>query len=233
MANESDLAIQFINEVLINCTTHNFSSIVFYAIFDNTCTDGTYSLLEEYSEREKRLKTIFASDNKCAVDAYFRGYKEALKSNCDWILEIDSGYSHLPKYIPKFFNKMDNYDCIFGSRFLKESSWDSSISRYIISKGGTLLVNFLLGTKLSDMTSGFELFNKKALSEIVDRGVKSKAGFFQTEIRAYSHKFKITEIPISYVDTSIKKIAWDDIFDAFKNLLRLFFDYRFKTFFIC
>ena len=161
MANERDLAIQFINDVLINCTTPNFSSIMFYAIFDNSCTDGTYSLLVEYSEREKRLKTIFASDSKCAVDAYFRGYKEALNSNCDWILEIDSGYSHLPKHIPKFFNKMDNYDCIFGSRFLKESSWDATISRYIISKGGTLLVNFLLGTKLSDMTSGFELFNKK------------------------------------------------------------------------
>ena len=227
MANESEKSIQFVDEVLNNSSKYEFSSIYFFAIFDNTCKDGTYHLLKEYSIKEKRLIVIFAPDNKCVVDAYFRGYKEALNSNCDWILEIDAGYSHSPKDISKFLNIRSNYDCVFGSRFLKESNLNSSMKRHIISKGGTLLVNFLIGTKLSDMTSGFELFSKKALSEIVEKGVNSKGGFFQTEIRTYAHKFNITEVPITYIDPSKKKMT-KSLMDAFINLFKLFINVRLK-----
>ena len=82
-------------------------------------------------------------------------------------------------------------------------------------------VNLLLGTRLKDMTSGFELFNKKALSWILDQGIYSTGPFFQTEIRTFAHKLKIIEVPITF-DSSTSHFHKNAIVDSFKNLKRLF-----------
>ena len=48
------------------------------------------------------------------VDAYVRGYKQALGRGNDWILEIDAGFSHDPRQIPLFFSEMTKaQDCVF------------------------------------------------------------------------------------------------------------------------
>ncbi len=52
------------------------------------------------------------------------------------------------------------------------------------------------------MTSGFELFSRVALERILVKGIKSRAHFFQTEIRAYCHGMRIREVPISYCNRS-------------------------------
>ena len=53
----------------------------------------------------------------------------------------------------------------------------------IISKGGTVLANWVLKTRMRDMTSGFECFNRKAMERVLEQGISSKTNFFQTEIR--------------------------------------------------
>jgi len=60
---------------------------------------------------------------------------------------------------------------------------NSSFRRFVLSRGGTLLANALLGTKLSDMTSGFEGFHRHIVKELLDHKFRSTAHFFQTELR--------------------------------------------------
>ena len=105
--------------------------------------------------------------------------------------------------------------------FLNGKMTDCAKSRYITSLGGTIISNLLLGTKLSDMTSGFELFKREALQKILDKGILSRGPFFQTEIRAYAHQFRITEVPIHHREAS-HNIGGADLRDAFSNLWRLF-----------
>jgi dolichol-phosphate mannosyltransferase len=221
MANEKETAREFIKQVLKNCK--NFNSITFFAVFDNKCMDGTYQLLKDWQEKPSELNLIWAPENRIVVDAYVRGYKEALDADCDWILEIDAGFSHQPEEIPQFFKKMaQGYDCVFGSRFFPGGDISQApLSRRIISRGGSILTNLLLGTKLMDMTSGFELFTKDTLKMVLDKGIKSKAHFFQTEIKTYCRKLKSAEVPIHYKAPS-KNVNSAVLLDAFKNLLRLF-----------
>lgn len=223
MANENETAIVFVNDVLNICHRYNFKSIKMFTILDNASTDGTLAIMQKFSKFNSEVNVIFAPENKSVVDAYKRGYHEALNANCDWILEIDAGYSHQPSDITKFFETMvKGYDCVFGSRFCKNGSFQEGHKiRYLISKGGTKLTNLLLGTKLSDMTGGFELFSHNALKVILDMGINSKGPFFQTEIRTHAHRFKIKEIPICYRSPShnLRKAA---IYDALHNLWRLF-----------
>lgn len=55
-----------------------------------------------------------------------------------------------------------------------------------------------IGTKLSDMTGGFELFNMRALKQILARGIVSRGPLFRAEIKAFAKGTKISKVPIRY-----------------------------------
>ena len=106
MANERSTASTFVNQVLVQCAKYKFRSIKFFVIFDDKCNDGTFTFLKKIFVLVNEVEIVYAPDNKCVVDAYKKGYTKALNSNCDWILEIDAGFSHQPSDIPIFFLKM-------------------------------------------------------------------------------------------------------------------------------
>lgn len=223
MANERDNAVPFVTDVLDVCGRFPFRSVRMFVILDRKSTDGTLDMLRGVSCRLKELTVVYAPENKCVVDAYVRGYREALEAGSDWILEIDAGYSHQPEDIPGHFAKMiEGYDCVFGSRFCTGGdSTGVSFIRYALSKGGSVVANLLLGTRLKDMTSGFELFSCNTLSAVMTRGIKSRGPFFQTEIKAYLGRLNIAEVPIRYKNAS-HVLTHKSLEDSLSGLWRLF-----------
>ena len=223
MANERETAVRFITSLLRQCDAQDVALVTLFVVIDRKSTDGTRGLLEALRQREPRLCIVWAPENRCVVDAYVRGYREAIAAGCDWILEIDAVYSHQPEDLPAFLEKMvEGYDCVFGSRFceggqVSETPW----KRRVISQGGTLLANLLLGTRLRDMTSGYELFSRPVLQQVLARGIHSRGHFFQTEIKAYCRKFRVAEVPIHYRAAS-NSVNMRVLKDAFANLWRLF-----------
>lgn len=223
MANESATATRFVQEVLAQCDDQGFAAVTFFSVLDHVSKDGTIELMRDLAIREPRLKVVWAPENRSVTDAYIRGYREALNAGCDWILEIDAGYSHQPSDVPQFFEEMDQgYECVFGSRFCEGGTMsESPLKRRIVSRGGTVLANFLLGTTLKDMTSGFELFSREALQNVLRRGIKSRGPFFQTEIKAHCRDLRFAEVPIQYRAPShnLNRVA---LKDALTNLWRLY-----------
>lgn len=221
MANEGDNASRFVTAVLEQCV--GFRSATFFAVLDRATTDNTLEILQTLAGSEPRLRVVWAPENRCVVDAYVRGYKEALASGADWVLEIDAGFSHQPSDMPLFFETMAHgYDCVFGSRFMPGGRMtDGSLKRYLVSRGGTILSNLMLGTRLSDMTSGFELFSRRALEHVLQRGIHSRAHFFQTEIKTYCRNLRLAEVPIHYHAPS-PRLGSSALKDSFRQLWRLF-----------
>jgi len=84
------------------------------------------------------------------------------------------------------------------------------------------LARILLRVEVRDMTSGFQLFNRNAISTLLDIGIKSNGPFFQTEMKFYISKseYKLIEVPISYSDPS-RKIGFADIYESLTSLLKL------------
>jgi len=112
-------------------------------------------------------------------------------------------------------------DCVFGSRFLNGRGFESSSKiRQLVSWGGTVLTNLMLGTHQTDMTSGFELFSREALRMVMDRGVHSRAHFFQTEIKTHCRNLRFVEVPITYRAAS-PRLGSSSLIDAFRQLGRL------------
>ena len=175
-----------------------------YFIVDTVSKDRTLELCRELSQKDSRFVTIWAPENKNVVDAYIRGYKEALKNNHGYIIEMDAGLSHDPAILPKFLEKFnEGYECVFGSRFIKGGSMgDSPPKRKFLSKGGTLLANSLLSSSLHDMTSGYQGFTKKIVGRFTSYSLKSVAHFYQTELRYLLRKSKYVEVPIRYKSPS-------------------------------
>jgi len=221
MANEGDNAAAFALATLKQCV--GFHSVMFLAVVDKASTDNTREVLEDLARTNPAVVVVWSPENRCAVDAYLRGYKEAMARQADWILEIDAGFSHQPEDIPQFFDQMEKgYDCVFGSRFMRGGQiTEGSSKRYFVSRMGTLLSNLLLGTQLADMTSGFEMFSYRAMNHILDCGIQSRAHFFQTEIKVYCRNLKIVEVPIHYKSPS-PRMKSSAITDAFHQLGRLF-----------
>lgn len=221
MANEADCAEAFVRAVLLHCDA--FQDVRFIAVVDRVSTDGTVDILRVLAATEPRLHVVWAPDNTCVVDAYVRGYREALQWGADWILEIDAGFSHDPNQMPAFFAQMaEGCDCVFGSRFARGGRIsDSSIRRRIVSQGGSFLANLLLGTSLSDMTSGYELFSRSALERVLAEGIQSKAHFFQTEIKFHCRNLRIGEVPIHYRMPS-PRLRAGAVAEALGQLWRLF-----------
>ncbi|MBA3974981.1 MAG: hypothetical protein C0504_12290 [Candidatus Solibacter sp.] len=220
MANEGSRGAGFAAAVLEQCA--GIANVRFFAILDLASRDNSLDMMRALEARESRLTVVWAPENRCVVDAYVCGYRHALETGFDWILEIDAGFSHRPEEIAQFLEAMrQGRDCVFGSRFMKGGAIvNSPLSRRLVSRGGTILANLLLGTRQTDMTSGFELFTNQTLRMVLDRGIQSRAHFFQTEIKAYCRNLNFVEVPIRY-EAASPGLSGPALADSFRHLWRL------------
>ena len=171
-----------------------------YFVVDKASKDNTLQLCEALSEADNRFYTLWAPDNRNVVDAYLAGYKIALENKHKFILEMDAGLSHDPRAIPMFLRVLnEGNECAFGSRYINGgSNADSPPKRKFISWFGTVLANVFLGTRMKDMTSGFQGFHSNVVKAFLDYGIRSKAHFYQTEIRYLLRETRYIEVPIHY-----------------------------------
>jgi len=193
-----------------------------FCVLDNASTDRTREIVEEFSLNDPRVECVWAPGNRCVVDAYFAGYRAALAVGADWILEMDGGFSHSPEEIPNFRYAIceNKYDYIGGCRFDVGGAHVGSFSRRLISRSGTIFSNLMLGTKLKDMTGGFQCFSRNSLQHIVEHGVRSRAHFFQTEIKFLLRHHRCHEIPIIYEAPSAS-VNHEVIWESVRNLVTM------------
>ena len=198
MANESN-DFKDLSTVLTFVLDKLESGKVYYVV-DDASKDNTRELCEGLSATDNRFITVYAPENRNVVDAYLSGYKTALSNNHKFIIEMDAGLSHDPRAIPMFLRVLnEGNECAFGSRNINGgSNADSPFKRRFISTFGTYLANIFLGTNMSDMTSGFQGFHSNVVRAFLEYGLKSKAHFYQTELRYLLRKTRYMEVPIHY-----------------------------------
>lgn len=198
MANEAADFEEF--SILLKSTLDVINGGKVYFIVDNVSKDNTRQLCEDFSKENSRFELIYAPENKNVVDAYLKGYQVAYNNGHEIIIEMDAGLSHDPRAIPMFLRVLnEGNECAFGSRFINGGSiCDSSFKRKMLSKVGTIVSNLLLGSNMYDMTSGFQGFHASVVKKFLDYNLKSKAHFYQTELRYLLRDTRFAEIPIHY-----------------------------------
>jgi dolichol-phosphate mannosyltransferase len=171
-----------------------------YLIVDDVSTDRTRELCQDLSKVDPRFVEVYAPENRSVVDAYIRGFREAYAAGHEYIIEMDAGLSHDPRAIPMFLRVLnEGNECAFGSRYINGGSMvDSPWNRRLLSRGGSILARILLGTNMHDLTSGFEGFHRGIVGRILAYPLKSRAHFYQTEIRHLLRHSRWIEVPIHY-----------------------------------
>lgn len=204
VANEESTMEQLLDRLL----ALPYDNLFVYPVIDDYSKDRTEEIIRKKEAETGRVKCIYYKESRGVITCYLEGFRQALADGAEWIIEMDGGLSHLPEELPQFIEKLEEgYDCVWGSRFMKGGQMQNlPLYRRILSQGGTFLSNFVLGTKLKDMTSGFEAFQREVMEQMNLDQVLSKGHMYQTEMRFYCRKCKTVEVPIHYVggESSLK-----------------------------
>lgn len=199
-----------------------YDNLYIYVVMDNYSKDRTKEIIEEYEEKTDKVKLVFYRESRGVISCYLEGFRQALQDGAKRVIEMDGGGSHLPEEIPQFIQALEEgYDCVWGSRFVSGGGISNHpLYRRILSSGGTILANVVLGTRLKDMTSGFEAFQRHVLEEMNLDKFLSTGHMYQTEMRYYCRDYKAVEVPIHYVGSK-SSFRFKVVAEALRILFKL------------
>lgn len=172
-------------------------------VADDNSPDGTGKVVEEISMRDGRVKALIRKKRRGRGAAGIDGFKEALKLNPDFVVEMDGDFSHQPRYVPELLNACKKSDLVIGSRFVKrgEDPDRSPLRKFI-----TFLVRKFIRAKfripVEDVSSGFRCFRREVLERVDLDDLISVGPSIVLEIlyKAFLLGFTIKEVPIVFVD---------------------------------
>jgi dolichol-phosphate mannosyltransferase len=190
---------RLINDVLIK--KKNIDILV----IDDNSPDGTKDIVNGIinESHSNRLFLLERPGKMGLASAYITGFKWGIERGYDAFIEMDADFSHNPKYLAEMTALADEYDCVIGSRYVKDggvSGW--GFIRKFISGGGSLYSRLILGIRIKDLTGGYNLWKKNVLEKIKLDEIISNGYLFQIEMkyRAFKNGFKIIEMPIIFED---------------------------------
>ncbi len=173
-------------------------------VVDDGSPDGTGDIAESLKTRyADRVDVIHRTGKLGLGTAYIAGFRYALARDFEYVYEMDCDFSHDPAALPGFLVAARDADLVIGSRRVpggEEPGW--SFIRRVISHGGTLYTRLVLGVPISDLTSGFKCFRRRALQALDLDAIESTGFGFQVEVNYRCHRLglRIREIPIVFVD---------------------------------
>ena len=172
-------------------------------VVDDNSPDGTADAVDEIGKKNSRVKIIKRKGKMGLGTAYVDGFKFILANGYDCAVQMDADFSHDPKEIKNFLEKILEYDLIIGSRYIngvRVINWP--IRRLLLSYFANLYSRIITGMPVKDGTGGFKCFRRKVLESINLDGIHSNGYSFQIEMnfKAWKKGFKLIEIPITFVD---------------------------------
>ena len=175
-------------------------------IVDDSSPDGTAEIVEELQVDCAHLHLLSRSEKTGLGSAYIAGFNYALERDYEVIVQMDADMSHDPKDVPLLIEAIENADLAIGSRYISGINvvnWP--LLRLIISYGATIYTRLVTRLPVRDATGGFKCWRREALEAINLDGDQSQGYSFQIEMtyRAWLKGFRIMEIPIIFVDSTI------------------------------
>ena len=173
-------------------------------VVDDGSPDGTGQLVDEIVGLNERVHVLHRERKMGLGTAYIAGFRWALERHYDYVLEMDADFSHDPIHLPQFLRAIEHADLVLGSRYQQGRvtvvNWP--IARLILSYCANIYARGITGLPVWDATGGFKCFRRSVLEAIDLTRVRSNGYAFQIEMsfRAWKRNFRITEIPIVFVD---------------------------------
>jgi dolichol-phosphate mannosyltransferase len=173
-------------------------------VIDDGSPDGTGEIAGRLASELPWVSVLHRETKQGIGPAYVAGFRWALAEGAGLVLEMDCDFSHDPADVPRLIaTAEEDADLVLGSRYAPgggTANW--GLLRRIVSRGGCLYAQVLLGLGVRDLTGGFKCFRREAL-EAIDLDALSAHGYafqIETTYRVKRAGLRVKEVPITFVE---------------------------------
>jgi dolichol-phosphate mannosyltransferase len=172
-------------------------------VIDDGSPDGTGEIADRLAAERPWVSVLHRETKQGIGPAYIAGFRRALSDGAELVLEMDCDFSHNPADVPRLIAATNDADLVLGSRYAPgggTANW--GLVRRIVSRGGCLYAQVLLGMRVRDLTGGFKCFRRATL-EAIDLDALSAHGYafqIETTYRVRKAGLRIEEVPITFVE---------------------------------
>jgi len=170
-------------------------------VIDDSSPDGTGDVVRAIAATEPRVRLLERPAKSGLASAYLEGFRVALAEAYDVAIEMDSDLSHDPGELPGLLAAANAHDLVVGSRYMRGGSVTNwSRARVLLSRAGNTYARFMLALPIHDATSGYRVYRRGLLEELVRRPFAADGYGFQIELvfRAHRLGFAVGEAPITF-----------------------------------
>jgi len=183
-------------------------------VVDDNSPDGTGKIADDFASRNPKVSVLHRQEKNGLGQAYIAGFKQALKMDADYIIQMDCDFSHQPKYIPDLLKAIETNDLVLGSRFAKGGSVDENWSVYrklLTWFANRVYTPTILGIPVRDATGGYRIWRRNTLIGLDLNRIRSSGYVFQVEMAYVTCRlgFRVAEIPIYFPDRELGESKMD------------------------
>ncbi len=176
-------------------------------VVDDNSPDGTAKIAAEFGERRGHVEVLSRPAKLGLGSAYRDGFAWGLEQGYEALVEMDSDFSHDPDALPVVLAPLgQGYEVCIGSRYVPGGSIPNwSLPRRVLSRGGNIYADLLLGLHVRDSTAGYRAYAATLLRRIDLGSIRAESYGFQVEMtyRARQLGAKVKEVPIRFVDREL------------------------------
>jgi dolichol-phosphate mannosyltransferase len=182
---------------------------LYLLVIDDNSADGTGQIADELACRYPHRMDVLHRPGKMGLGtAYVTGFRYALEHGADYVVQMDADFSHSPRYLTQFLERIREYDVVIGSRYVPGGRLDDRWSwwRYFLSWwANSVYTRLILGLRVKDATAGFKCWRRATLEGIGLDRVWSNGYVFQVEMAYLTEKlgYRFCEVPIYFEDRRI------------------------------
>lgn len=199
-------------------------------VVDDNSPDGTADNIMKLFGGEVRCSVLRRKGPRGLGRSLVDGYRYALGHDYARVVQMDADFSHDPRSLPQLIQASTTFDVVLGSRYCQGGgtrNW--AWHRRLLSRFANRYVSLITGMKITDATSGFRCYSRRALETILENPINAEGYSIQVEAIYRAHKagISITELPIIFVERreGTSKMSWKVIFESVLTPWRL----RFST----
>ncbi len=196
-----------ITRQLLSLETEHHIGILFV---DDASPDGTGEIADGLAtELPGRIVVAHRQGKLGLGTAYVAGFKLALQSDINSIVQMDCDLSHPPDEVPKMLDALKNADVVVGTRYSHGGAVDPnwSMHRVLLSRWANFGIRIILGLKIRDATGGFKAYRRTALEAIDLNRLKIRGFGFQAEVAYHTQQrgLSVAEHPYTFFERTAGK----------------------------
>lgn len=173
-------------------------------VVDDGSPDGTGAIADQLArEFPGRVDVVHRTGRRGLGRSYIEGLQLALKTDAEFICQMDADWSHDPKYLPAIVEACRHADVVIGSRYLQGVSvvnWP--LRRIVLSTFANRYIRAIIGLRARDCTSGYRCWRREMLGRLPLASMVSDGYAFLVEMLFEAHRrgARIGEVPIIFVE---------------------------------